>query len=144
MHNLSHCCLSLLVLHFAAMAPRGKKDSKDSLFFSIRDSPYSQAEKLIAQSKLASLRSRYKPRNQTTLFFAAARQHGQDKEASALCHILLKQGIEVNHADDLGQTALFYAARQGHAGTIKYLLRKGADPNLVDQNGETAIFYAMR
>eukprot|EP00438_Fugacium_kawagutii_P000995 Skav221372 [mRNA] locus=scaffold2286:228310:229410:- [translate_table: standard] len=57
--------------------------------------------------------------------------------------MLLERGVPVNHTDELGQTALFYAARQGHAGTIKYLLRKGADPNLVDKNGETAIFYAV-
>eukprot|EP00438_Fugacium_kawagutii_P025676 Skav205821 [mRNA] locus=scaffold307:535344:536603:+ [translate_table: standard] len=121
------------------MAARWKKES---LFFDIRDGPWSQAEKLI-RSKRASLLSRYKPRDQTTLFFAAARQHGQDSEASALCRMLLERGVPVNHADELGQTALFYAARQGHAGTIEYLMRQGADPNLVDKNGETAIFYAV-
>eukprot|EP00438_Fugacium_kawagutii_P014539 Skav232282 [mRNA] locus=scaffold882:286456:287523:- [translate_table: standard] len=57
--------------------------------------------------------------------------------------MLLERGVPVNHTDELHQTALFYAARQGHAGTIKYLLRKGADPNLLDKNGETAIFYAV-
>eukprot|EP00438_Fugacium_kawagutii_P014557 Skav232300 [mRNA] locus=scaffold882:453582:454649:- [translate_table: standard] len=57
--------------------------------------------------------------------------------------MLLERGVPVNNTDELGQTALFYAARQGHAGTIQYLLRQGADPNLVDKNGETAIFYAV-
>eukprot|EP00438_Fugacium_kawagutii_P014553 Skav232296 [mRNA] locus=scaffold882:398467:399534:- [translate_table: standard] len=57
--------------------------------------------------------------------------------------MLLERGVPVNHADELGQTALFYAARQGHAGTIEYLMRQGADPNIVDKNGETAIFYAV-
>eukprot|EP00438_Fugacium_kawagutii_P014294 Skav226011 [mRNA] locus=scaffold1010:217200:217364:+ [translate_table: standard] len=54
--------------------------------------------------------------------------------------MLLERGVPINHTDELGQTALFYAARQGHAGTIKYLMRKGANPNLLDKNGETAIF----
>eukprot|EP00438_Fugacium_kawagutii_P026771 Skav216461 [mRNA] locus=scaffold50:803383:804114:- [translate_table: standard] len=57
--------------------------------------------------------------------------------------MLLERGVPIHHTDELGQTALFYAARQGHAGTIKYLLRQAADPNLVDRNGETAIFYAV-
>eukprot|EP00438_Fugacium_kawagutii_P014546 Skav232289 [mRNA] locus=scaffold882:340698:341765:- [translate_table: standard] len=57
--------------------------------------------------------------------------------------MLLERGVPVDHTDELHQTALFYAARQGHSGTIKYLLRRGADPNLVDKNGETAIFYAV-
>eukprot|EP00438_Fugacium_kawagutii_P014559 Skav232302 [mRNA] locus=scaffold882:493062:494126:- [translate_table: standard] len=57
--------------------------------------------------------------------------------------MLLERGVPINHTDELGQTALFYAARQGHAGTLKYLMRQGADPNLVDKNGETAIFYAV-
>eukprot|EP00438_Fugacium_kawagutii_P034927 Skav206388 [mRNA] locus=scaffold834:598233:599300:- [translate_table: standard] len=57
--------------------------------------------------------------------------------------MLVERGVSVNHADELNQTALFYAARQGHAGTIKYLMQKGADPNLLDKNGETAIFYAV-
>eukprot|EP00438_Fugacium_kawagutii_P014528 Skav232271 [mRNA] locus=scaffold882:132194:133261:- [translate_table: standard] len=57
--------------------------------------------------------------------------------------MLLERGVPIDHTDELGQTALFYAARQGHAGTVKYLMRRGADPNVVDKNGETAIFYAV-
>ncbi|CAL1169564.1 unnamed protein product, partial [Cladocopium goreaui] len=49
---------------------------------------------------------------------------------------------------ELDQTALFYAARQGHANTIRYLISKGANPNVVDKNGETAqlgcwMFFAV-
>eukprot|EP00438_Fugacium_kawagutii_P017368 Skav201548 [mRNA] locus=scaffold1616:243567:244817:+ [translate_table: standard] len=116
---------------------------KNSLFFNIKDSPFSQAEKLIKESNLAALNTLYKPTEQTTVFFAAARESGQDEEALALCRMLLERSIPVDHADELNQSALFYAARQGHAGTIQYLMRQGANPNLVDKNGETAIFYAV-
>lgn len=116
---------------------------KNSLFFTIKDAHYGSSEKIIMESSLAALATRYKPTDQTTVFFAAARQFGQDPQALALCRMLLERGISVNHADELNQTALFYAARQGHSSTVKYLMRKGADPNLLDKNGETAIFYAV-
>eukprot|EP00438_Fugacium_kawagutii_P026767 Skav216457 [mRNA] locus=scaffold50:752320:752655:- [translate_table: standard] len=57
--------------------------------------------------------------------------------------MLLERYVPVNHADELSQTALFNAALQVHAGTIKYLIRKGANPNLLDENWETAIFDAV-
>jgi len=56
--------------------------------------------------------------------------------------MLLDRGISVNHTDDLKQTALFYAARQGHAQTCKWLIANGADPDHLDINGNTARFYA--
>eukprot|EP00438_Fugacium_kawagutii_P014532 Skav232275 [mRNA] locus=scaffold882:180523:184838:- [translate_table: standard] len=119
-----HCCFLILARHFEeptpdfetmAMTPR----VKNSMFFTIRDNPYSQAEKLITDSTLAALNTCYKPSDQTTVFFAAARQTGQDSQASALCRMLLERGVPINHTDELHQTALFYAALQGHAGTIK-------------------------
>ena len=116
---------------------------KNSLFFTIRDSPLPVAVKLINKSSYAVLNTRYKPQEQTTVFFAAARQPGKDEEALALCRMLLDRGLAVDCVDELNQSALFYAARQGHAGTIEYLMGQGADPNLLDKNGETAIFYAV-
>eukprot|EP00438_Fugacium_kawagutii_P027329 Skav200815 [mRNA] locus=scaffold454:14124:22270:- [translate_table: standard] len=47
--------------------------------------------------------------------------------------MLLERGINLDYRDELKQSALFYAARQGHVGTIKYLIRKGANVNLVDR-----------
>jgi len=82
--------------------------------------------------------------NQTLLFFAAARAVGQDAQALALCNMLLDSDIPLNHADVNGQTALFYAARQGHVETITYLIAKGMDPNFVDKKGRTAMFYANK
>eukprot|EP00438_Fugacium_kawagutii_P023170 Skav200827 [mRNA] locus=scaffold3034:48613:49854:+ [translate_table: standard] len=119
------------------------KRVKNSLFFNIKDSSFSEAEKLITESNSAALNARYKPTDQTTVFLAASRQSGQDEQALALCSMLLERGVPLDHVDELNQSALFYAAREGHAGTIRYLLRKGADPNLLDTNEETAIFYAV-
>eukprot|EP00438_Fugacium_kawagutii_P008034 Skav209185 [mRNA] locus=scaffold1137:663386:672772:+ [translate_table: standard] len=127
--------------HTEAMTRRVKV--KNTLFFNIRDSTFAKAEKLIKESSLAELHTCYKKTEQTTLFFAAARQSGEDEHALELCRLLLKRGVPVDHVDDLKQSALFYAAREGHANTIRLLLLKGANPNLRDSNGETAIFYAV-
>ena len=119
--------------------------AKNAVFFEVRDAPYTMAEKLVVQSSLAELSSCYQPFNQTMLFFAAARAFGQDAQALALCSLLLESGgINLNHADVHGQTALFYAVREGHIETVKYLITKGCDPNWVDNEGNTARFFANR
>ncbi|KAF4978913.1 hypothetical protein FZEAL_4799 [Fusarium zealandicum] len=54
----------------------------------------------------------------TILFEASANQ--------ATLKLLLQQGIDVNHRNDRGATALHYAALRGHIGGVKMLLEKGA------------------
>eukprot|EP00435_Cladocopium_sp_Y103_P063634 s205_g25.t1 len=107
------------------------------------DGAFQAAVGTINDSSLAALATRYKPCDQTLVFFAAARRVGQDAEAMALCKMLAERGIDINHGDELNQTALFYAARQGHANTIRYLIGRGAKTNVVDKNGETALFFAV-
>jgi ankyrin repeat protein len=54
----------------------------------------------------------------TVLFEASANQ--------ATLKVLLQQGIDVNHQNDRGATALHYAALRGHMGGVRMLLEKGA------------------
>ncbi|KAF4962094.1 hypothetical protein FSARC_9828 [Fusarium sarcochroum] len=54
----------------------------------------------------------------TILFEASANQ--------ATLKILLQQGINVNHQNDRGATALHYAALRGHIGGVRMLLERGA------------------
>ncbi|KAM5354381.1 hypothetical protein ACJ41O_001030 [Fusarium nematophilum] len=54
----------------------------------------------------------------TVLFDASANQ--------ATLKLLLQQGIDVNHQNDRGATALHYAALHGHIGGVRMLLEKGA------------------
>ncbi|EXK39958.1 hypothetical protein FOXG_10273 [Fusarium oxysporum f. sp. lycopersici 4287] len=54
----------------------------------------------------------------TILFQASANQ--------ATLKLLLQQGIDVNHQNDRGATALHYAALRGHIGGVRMLLEKGA------------------
>ena len=44
----------------------------------------------------------------------------------ATLKLLLQQGININHRNDKGATALHYAALRGHMGGVKFLLDRGA------------------
>ncbi|KPM44854.1 hypothetical protein AK830_g1723 [Neonectria ditissima] len=54
----------------------------------------------------------------TVLFEASANQ--------ATLKYLIQQGVDVNHRNDQGATALHYAALRGHIGAVRLLLEKGA------------------
>ena len=86
---------------------------KNSLFFTSRDRPLPVAEKLINKSSQAVLRTRYRPLEQTTVFFAAARHSGKDDEALALCRMLIERGLPVDHVDELNQSAAFLRSTAG-------------------------------
>jgi uncharacterized protein len=70
-------------------------------------------------------------------FLAAAASGDTAKVAECL-----DQGIDVNVADEHGQTALMLASDQGHVDTVKLLLRHGASPNLQNEVGGTALMMA--
>ncbi len=53
--------------------------------------------------------------------------------------ILLRSGANVNTANDLGRTALMYAAADNSAEAVKLLLDSGADAMLQDTIGQTAL-----
>ena len=50
----------------------------------------------------------------------------------------LKEGDNVNQADEMGNTALHLAARAGSAECVKLLLNAGADTTLPDATGKLA------
>lgn len=60
------------------------------------------------------------------------------------CRFLLSRGVDVNHRDSVGQTCIFYAAREGRASCLGVLLQGGGDPNILDVNKQTCLFYACR
>lgn len=43
-----------------------------------------------------------------------------------------------------GQTALFFAARDGNVESARYLIAHGCNPQLLDNAGQSALFYACR
>eukprot|EP00457_Paulinella_chromatophora_P002485 gb/GEZN01002490.1/.p1 GENE.gb/GEZN01002490.1/~~gb/GEZN01002490.1/.p1 ORF type:complete len:712 (-),score=73.83 gb/GEZN01002490.1/:231-2366(-) len=53
-------------------------------------------------------------------------------------------GIDVNHQDPEGRTALMVAARAGQLGCLILLLEMGADHQIQDHQGKTALLHAIQ
>ncbi len=58
--------------------------------------------------------------------------------------ILSNSGININHKNNDGQTALMIAAKQGNLFIVKELLNRGAKINTVDTSGNNELFYATQ
>lgn len=56
----------------------------------------------------------------------------------------IKLGANPNHKDSIGQTPLFYAARQGHLEVCKLLVENGCKINHKDIYKQTALVFAKR
>ena len=81
--------------------------------------------------------------NGTGLIRAAERGH------SAIVERLLEAGIEVDHVNRLGWTALLEAVVLGdggraHVRTVRLLVDAGADAGVRDENGMTALEHAQQ
>lgn len=57
---------------------------------------------------------------------------------------LLNNGVDANKVDNLNQTALYYASREGKPGLIDILIKHGCDVNHLDSNEQSPLFYASR
>eukprot|EP00392_Amoebophrya_sp_AT5.2_P009779 g9807.t1 len=62
----------------------------------------------------------------------------KEMEEVELMQLALKKGADVNEVDEQNQTPLFFAARRGHAGTVRLLMEWGADPT-VRQGGSNCL-----
>lgn len=56
---------------------------------------------------------------------------------------LLANGADIAVTDTMGETAIFYAARQGANGNLELLLSHGADPLHLSRRKESAIVVAL-
>ena len=64
---------------------------------------------------------------------------------SELLAIFLERGVDVNHTDNNGMTAMMLNAdNRCCKDTLKALLRSGADINLADNDGNTLLHYTLR
>ncbi len=77
----------------------------------------------------------------TALIGVAAVRFGNLRIAAEVVGILIAHGASVDATNDLGESALMWAARSGNPESIKVLLMAGADPARIDQSGHNALFY---
>lgn len=85
-------------------------------------------------------------------FFLVASVRGDDKNQAFFkavqlsdtpqIRLLLKNGINPNSKDEIGQTALMHACIKGYSDVAELLLGNGADVNAKDDIGGTALMYA--
>ncbi|ORM39432.1 putative bromodomain-containing protein [Babesia sp. Xinjiang] len=68
------------------------------------------------------------------------------EDACEIAKLLIQEYklIDANHLDLMGQTALFYGARDGWSNFCEFLAQNGCDPNHQDRLGQTCLFYASR
>lgn len=75
------------------------------------------------------------------LALAAARK---DEDSLKAVQTLIEAGADINAKDAGGQTALFYAAKDGKKEIVQYLLERGIQYYTPDQNGDIARTIAYK
>jgi len=112
------------------------------LFLMVRD----EEEASVLEALMDGIRdpkSRFPPEEQDLMFFAAARRHSLGG-AETIARRLHELGVPGNTVDRLGQTALFFAAREGNEGCASFLTEQGCEVNHRDIYGQTPLFYSVR
>ena len=75
----------------------------------------------------------------TALIGCAAVRFGNLHLAAEIIRSLLSHGASVETTNDLGESALMWAARAGNAESIDVLVKAGANPSRRDHSGQTAL-----
>jgi ankyrin repeat protein len=88
--------------------------------------------------------------NNTTPFMAAAGLNwkdiasiGTEDESLAILEVLLARGADINHRNDLGETAVHAAAQRGADRIIRFLHARGASINEFNNEGRTPLDEAI-
>jgi len=93
---------------------------------------------------------KYVTANKSTVLMSAAGQNfnketgtgGEQKDAIEAIRLLIAKGVDVNAANDLGQTAMHFAAQKGSEKVIEFLAENGAKLDPKDKRGKTPLEIA--
>ena len=91
---------------------------------------------------VATLIDEQKNFSQSVVFSACVVKN--EETSIKMCQVLIDMGADPAREDDLKQSPLFYAAREGYSNVCKLLISKGCDVNRSDKYGQTCIFYCVR
>lgn len=69
---------------------------------------------------------------------------GSQSDSEAIVALLLRHGTDVNARNNVGRTALTWAAYVNDAEIVALLTNAGADVNARDDKGETALTISYR
>lgn len=112
------------------------------LFFRVRDEEVQGVLEALSGG-LRDPRSKYQPDGQDLMFFAAARRHGLGG-SEVIARRLSDIGVPCASVDRLGQTPLFFAAREGNRDCASFLVEKRCEVNHRDIYGQSPLFYSVR
>jgi hypothetical protein len=98
---------------------------------------------LLRSGALIDLRDNH---GDTALIGAAANPYlfNQPESQVAVVKNLIASGAAAAAQNQLGESALMWAAKSGSLEVVSSLLEAGADNEQMDKNGKTALFYARR
>jgi ankyrin repeat protein len=93
---------------------------------------------------------KYMTENHSTVLMSAAGQNfnketgagGEQKDAIEAIRLLIARGVDVNAANDLGQTAMHFAAQRGSGKVIEFLAENGGKIDAKDKRGKTPLDIA--
>lgn len=98
---------------------------------------------LIASLQLADINA-IEPVSHGSLLHEAVGNRVPDGKpiSTEIAEELVKRGIDVNHRDKNGFTALAYAARYNRRDIATIILNAGGRPNITDDHGNQPLWYA--
>ncbi|XP_026192458.1 uncharacterized protein LOC34618150 [Cyclospora cayetanensis] len=112
------------------------------IYFAIKAGNFAAVRCILAHGGCKLLQ--HQNRNNMTPFIVAAAEYAEENVGDALriLELLYLHGVSLEEQDDMGQTALLWAARRGSLPIIQWLLSKGANLNHRDHVGGTVLHAA--
>ncbi len=121
--------------------PSSYEEGEAPLFFAVRNGSVEAAQALLDGGAEIDIQTE---RNWTPLISLAANKTVRRDLRSKMVTFVLDKGADPNLGDNIGNTALHYAAREGQTEVIPILLENGATVDLQNNVGNTALHQAAK